>query len=77
MDGRELMDPIVEVQKITAPKPKEISTRGRGKKEEMVSPKGLKPKKHKQKRQAQKFMRKEEGKKKKRSLDQKIEDLLV
>ena len=39
----------VEVQKITAPKPKEISTRGHGKREEMVIPKGLKPKKHKEK----------------------------
>ena len=29
----------VEVQKVTAPKSKEISTKGHGKKEEMLSPK--------------------------------------
>ena len=53
----------VVVQKVTAPKPKEISARDHGKKEEMVSPKGLKPKNiKKKKRQAQKFMRKEERK---------------
>jgi len=56
---------IVEVQKVTAPKPKEISTRSHGKREEMVSPKGLKPKNIKKKKwQARKFMRKEERKRK-------------
>ena len=65
---------FVEVQKITAPKPKEISTRGHGKREEMVSSKGLKPRNIKKKRQAQNFMRKEE-RKKKRGPDQKIEEL--
>ena len=44
----------VEVQKITAPKPKEISIKGHEKKR-----KNGKPKKHKEKRQARKFMRKE------------------
>ena len=34
-----LMQLVVEVQKVTAPKSKEISTKGHGKKEEMVSPK--------------------------------------
>ena len=58
----------VEVQKITAPKPKEISTRGHGKREEMVSPKGLKPKKHKEKKTSPEVYEK-------RSPDQKIEEL--
>ena len=49
----------VEVQKITAPKPKEISIKGHEKKR-----KNGKPKKHKEKRQARKFMRKEETKRK-------------
>ena len=40
----------VEVQKVTAPKSKEISTKGHGKREEMVSPKGLKPKNIKKKK---------------------------
>ena len=57
----------VEVQKVIAPKSKEISTSGHGKRKEMVSPKGLKPKNiKKKKRQAQKFMRKEERKRKKK-----------
>ena len=64
----------VEVQKITAPKPKEISTRGHGKREEMVSPKGLKPKTHKEKKTSPKVYEKKR-KKKKRSQDQKIEEL--
>jgi len=56
---------VVEVQKVTKPKPKEISTRGHGKRKEMVSPKGLKPKNIKKKKsQARKFMRKEERKRK-------------
>ena len=57
----------VEVQKVTAPKPKEISTKGHGKREEMVSLKGLKPKNmKKKKRQAWKFMRKKKKEKEKK-----------
>ena len=54
----------VEVQKITTPKPKEISTRGHGKREEMVSPKGLKPKKHKEKKTSPEVYEKRRKKKK-------------
>ena len=64
----------VEVQKVTAPKPKEISTRGHRKREEMVSPKGLKPKNIKKKKRASPKIYEKRRKKKKRSPDQKIEE---
>ena len=65
---------FVEVQKVTAPKPKEISARGHGKREEMVSPKGLKPKNIKKKKKASLKVYEKRRKKKKRSPDQKIEE---
>ena len=53
----------VEVQKVIAPKLKEISTRGHGKREE--SPKGLKPKKHQEEKKASPKVYEKRRKKKK------------
>ena len=57
---------FVEVQKITAPKPKEISTRGHGKREEMISSKGLKPRNIKKKKTSPEVYEKRRKKKEKK-----------